>query len=230
MTARPSEPFGRRLYYSREEINRMCFRALRETECLPVAPKPIEIELFVERYFNCRLEYRDLGLGVLGCIAFDVRGKVVMIAVSRSLFSAGAGDMRRAWTTIAHEAGHGLLHGTLFAGEIDEHPLFKDHIDRNRRRILCRNVDLENRSGRYHGKWWEWQANQAIGGLLLPSELVLECLSPLLEPVGTMQVGTLPTPIPEAAVRRVATTFEVNPAVAMIRLSELFTGGEQLAL
>lgn len=230
MTARLPVPFGKRLYYRKEKINRMCYGALRETGCLPVTPRPIEIELFVEKRFNCPLAYLDLGPGVLGSIAFDARGKVAMIAVSRSLFSGGKGAERRAWTTVAHEAGHGLLHGRLFAEEIEEHPLFEDHVDRKRRRILCRKADLEYRSGGYHGKWWEWQANQAIGGLLLPSALVLDCLAPLLESVGAMQVSTLPTPIPEEAVQLVATTFEVNPVVARIRLSELFVGDEQPTL
>lgn len=230
MKARHRDPFGRRLYYNKKEINRICCKALRETECLPGIPQPIEIELFVEKYFNCQVAYQNLNSGVLGCTAFDTNGKVAMIAVSRSLFDTGSGDRRRAWATIAHEAGHGLLHGRLFAGEIEEHPLFEDHIDRRRRRILCRNADLRIRSGGYHGKWWEWQANQAIGGLLLPGKLVMECLDPLLKPVGTMGVNTLPTPIPEEVVHLVATKFEVNPVVAQIRLSELFTGGGQPTL
>ncbi len=229
MTARHPMPFGRRLYYSKEEINRRCSRALRETGCLPATPQPIEIELFVEKCFNCRVAYQDLDPGVLGCIAFD-KGRVVMIAVSKSLFrGAGKGNERRVWATIAHEAGHGLLHGPLFAGEISKHPLFEGHIDRRRRRILCRNSDLANRSGEYDGRWWEWQANQAIGGLLLPGRPVLECLAPLLEPVGTMH-NTLPIPIPEAAVQLVATTFEVNSVVARIRLSKLFADNEQQTL
>lgn len=230
MRARHRDPFGKRLYYKKKEINRICCQALRETECLPAIPQPIEIELFVEKYFNCSVAYRSLDPGVLGCTAFDANGKVSMIAISRNLFDTGSGDRRRAWATIAHEAGHGLLHGRLFVGEIEEHPLFEDHIDRRRRRILCRKDDLGNRSGGYHGKWWEWQANQAIGGLLLPTNLVLECLGPLLKPVGTMGVSTLPTPIPEEVVQLVATKFEVNPVVAQIRLSELFEDGEQLTL
>lgn len=230
MKVRHPEPFGKRLYYSKEKIDKICRKALRETECLPGTPQPIEIELFVEKCFNCNLVYRHLDPGVLGCVAFHPDGKVAMIAVSRSLFDGGIVGERRVWATIAHEAGHGLLHGNLFVGEIEEHPLFEGHIDRKRRRILCRKADLKDQSGGYHGKWWEWQANQAIGGLLLPGALVLKCLSPLLGPVDTMQASALPPSILGEAVELVATTFKVNPVVARIRLSDLFAGGEQPTL
>ena len=97
-------------------------------------------------------------------------------------------------------------------------------------RGIARKADLEYRSDGYHGKWWEWQANQAIGGLLLPGALVLKCLSPLLGPVDIMQASALPPSILEEAVELVATTFEVNPVVARIRQSDLFVGGEQPTL
>lgn len=225
-----TEPFGRRLHYNKEEITRMCHRALLETGRMPSAPGPIEIDLFVEQYFDCRIVYEDISPCVLGFTAFGSGGEVVAIGVSASLSGAGAADTRRARTTIAHEAGHGLLHGSLLTGQIDPHPLFDGHIDRQRRRILCRAADFENQSGEYHGRWWEWQANQAIGGFLLPAKLVLECVDSLLEPVGMLRVRMLPAPTLEAAVRLVATTFDVNPVVARIRLTELFPQSEQPTL
>jgi hypothetical protein len=52
------------------------------------------------------------------------------------------------------------------------------------RRFLCRPGDIDpaaaSRPTRaYDGLWWEWQANRAIGGFLLPKNLVLIALVPL---------------------------------------------------
>lgn len=197
---------------------------------MPSTPQPVEIDYFVERCFDCHVVYEDIDPHVLGFTAFNSQGRVELIGVSRRLFAAGSVDRQRAWATIAHEAGHGLLHRELFAGPIGQHTLFDGHVDLERRRILCRQADFGNRSGTYDGRWWEWQANQAIGGLLLPSKLVIECVQPLLEPSGALGIMTLPDPIPDVAIRRVATTFLVNPIVARIRLSELFPRADQPSL
>ena len=223
----PDQPFGRRLYFDNGEIERICVDALRSAGCLPATPAPIEIELFVEKAFDCRAVYDDLPKGVLGAAAFRRDGSLEEITVSRSLSADGQVGARRTRTTWAHEAGHGLLHGRLFAQGTLRHPLLDDCFDYEKRRILCREADIGATGTGYDGKWWEWQANQAIGGLLLPQELVAISVDSLTEERGVFGTIVLPSANHEPAARLLSEVFDVNPAVARIRLSGLFPSDDQ---
>ena len=148
----PGRPFGRRLYFADGEIDRICVDALDSVGCLPPSPSPIEIELFVEKRFQCTVEYEDLEPGVLGFAVFGAGGTVEAVGAERSLFSDGAVGERRARATLAHEAGHGLLHATLFSEALEPHPLLDDSFDYERRRIMCREQDFRIAPGGYHGE------------------------------------------------------------------------------
>lgn len=226
----PGEPFGRRLYFENGEIDRICANALKSAGCLPASCSPIEIELFVEKAFDCRAVYDDLPGSVLGAAAFRHDGTLTEITVCRSLSVGGQVAERRVRATWAHEAGHGLLHGSLFAQSKLRHPLLDDCFDYEKRRILCRERDIGGTGPSYHAKWWEWQANQAIGALLLPRELVETSLESLIEERGVFGIPLLPSVRLEPAVRRLSETFDVNPAVARIRLAGLFPSDDQGSL
>ena len=223
----PGQPFGRRLYFENGEIERICADALKSAGCLPASCSPIEIELFVEKAFDCRAVYDSLPTGVLGAAAFRSDGTLKEITVSRSLSAGGQVGERRARATWAHEAGHGLLHGSLFAQGKLRHPLLDGCFEYERRRILCRERDLGATGTSYHGKWWEWQANQAIGALLLPRELVEISVESLTEEQGVFGTRVLPSAHREPAARLLAEVFDVNLAVARIRLSGLFPSDDQ---
>jgi hypothetical protein len=75
------------------------------------------------------------------------------------------------------------LHAYLF--HLGEKPksLF-DGADRTPR-ILCRDVpDAAQVVRRYDGRWWEFQANKAIGGLLMLRPLVDLAVAEFCEEVG----------------------------------------------
>jgi hypothetical protein len=163
----PSGPYPFQLYFDDlGEIDEICLEALKRQSLLPSHPAPIRIERFVEKEFKTALRYEDLGPDNLGCTIFNSLGAVEAILVSRSLEEQNTTPARRrVRSTVAHEAGHGLLHGSLF---IDSPGLGE-----NKRRILCRSEDILVETQRsYRGRWWELQANQAIGSLLLPRPLV----------------------------------------------------------
>ena len=229
-TPAPGQPFGRRLYFENGEIERICVDALKSAGCLPTACAPIEIEFFVEKAFDCRAVYDSLPTNVLGAAAFRHDGTLEEVTVARSLPAGGPVGERRARATWAHEAGHGLLHGLLFAQGNLQHPLLDRCFDYERRRILCRERDLGATGTSYHGKWWEWQANQAIGALLLPQRLVEISVESLTEVEGVFGTRVLPTAHREPAARLVADTFDVNPAVARIRLEGVFPPDDQRTL
>jgi hypothetical protein len=227
----PGKPFGRVLYYPKEEIDELCENALDVVGCLPEEPEPIEIETFIERHFRAQVAYEDLGRGILGYTAFSTQGDVRAIGASRELFDGSKAGERRARSTLGHEAGHGLLHSRLFGGEHEYHPLFEGNYDVTTQRTMCRDRDLDNISARYSGRWWEWQANYAIGGFLLPRRLFAAAAEAFTVPSGGLNVRVLPQDSRERAARSLANTFDVNPAVARIRLSELFPDdGGQLVL
>jgi hypothetical protein len=90
--------------------------------------------------------------------------------------------------------------------------------DADKRQIMCRERDL---AAGYNGRWWEFQANQAIGGLLLPKRLVRQALTPFLENSGQLSQPRIVEAHREAAALKLAEIFEVNPVVARIRVSEI---------
>ena len=76
----------------------------------------------------------------------------------------------------------------------------------------------------YDGRWWEFQANRAMGGLLCPAALMLEALKPFLIASGSLGAMILDEQRRESAVRGAADIFDVNPIVAKIRIDELYPG------
>ena len=161
----PSGPFPFQLYFEDlGEIDEICLEALKTQSLLPSRPAPIRIERFVEKQFKTALQYEDLGPENLGCTIFNSSGAVEAILVSRFLEEQNTiPARRRVRSTVAHEAGHGLLHGSLFTEANFLNPL-DGTVGKSQRRILCRSEDILVDSQRsYAGRWWEFQANQAIG-------------------------------------------------------------------
>jgi hypothetical protein len=220
----PSGPYPFQLYFEDlGEIDEICLEALKTQSLLPTRPAPIRIERFVEKQFKTALIYEDLGPGNLGCTVFSSSGTVEAILVSRFLEEQNTiPARRRVRSTVAHEAGHGLLHGPLFM-ETNSPGLMNGADGKNRRLILCRSEDILVDTQRpYAGRWWEFQANQAMGSLLLPSPLVHAFLDQSGINPTSFGSGTLTPPQRESLVKEAAVIFDVNPIVVRIRLDALF--------
>jgi hypothetical protein len=196
----------------------------------PPTPQPVRIDRLIEKHFKVTPTYEDLGDGLLGLTRFGPKG-VQAVIVARSLDEEGSlvAD-RRIRTTLAHEAGHGLLHAHLFVLGRDEGSLFGDFTDPNAPKVLCR--DEANPSGKNVRaySWWEYQANLAIGALLLPRSLAQTALDPLLSDSGMLKTKTLDPSSHDAAAKLLADIFDVNPVVARIRLQEMYPQNSQLHL
>jgi len=216
--------FRLRLMYDIKEIDDICLSALKQAGLLPAEPEPIKIDLFLEKYFEVPLLYEDLGEGVMGSTVFDSFGRVTGFTVAPWIEEEGtAAADRRVRSTLAHEGGHGLLHPKLFMAE-QTGSLFGSSFEKEKpKNFLCRNSDIvpgATGQPRYDGQWWEWQANRAIGGLLLPKPLVLKSIESLLN---TGAFGkTLSREKLAKAEFTVSEAFDVNPVVARIRLQEMF--------
>ncbi len=227
-----SGPFREQPFFEPGEIDRICLQELLKLKLLPDAPSPVRIDRFLERRFKVSPEYGDLNEGVLGYTKFGKDG-VQAIVIARSLDEEGTETAeRRIRTTMAHEAGHGLLHSQLFALGEPTPNLFDGESGVNCQ-ILCRDVVGHQQVGRkYDGRWWEYHANQAIGGLLMPRKLINEALKPFLVSTGNLGGVTIDPARHEAAVRTLAETFQVNPIVARIRIQDLYPAekGGQMTL
>lgn len=219
----PGGPFSHRPYYEACEIDRECCSALKRSGYLPSKPQPIDIERYVEKTYRISIDYRELPDGILGCTEFSACGAIKSIIIREGADADTIPGERRLRSTLAHEAGHCLLHGFLFLRTPIQPNLFEGQVEVTRRRILCRDIDIkgEGLKPSYDGRWWEWQANRCIGGFLLPSALVNLALTPLVE-ISSMGLPTLPEESRPEAVRVVSELFQVNPIVARIRLSEFF--------
>jgi hypothetical protein len=214
-------PLLERPYFKASEIEAMCTTELRAVGLYPSKPEPIRIERFIEKRFGASPIYENLQEGVLGFSEFGSNG-VKQIVISSDLEAdSGTPTERRLRTTLAHEAGHGLLHAPLFALGPKAMSLFDDESDVPQ--ILCRDVAGEREvSGTYKGHWWEFQANMVIGGLLMPRRLVEQAVEALVDVVGSFKRPILSEERKGLAIRELSTTFNVNPEVARIRLQQLF--------
>ena len=228
-----SGPFGERPYYTIDEIEQLCAEELDGVDMYPAAPGSVRIERFIEKRFGIHPIYDDLPTGVLGFTKFGCKG-VEAILVSRALSEQGDKvSERRLSTTLAHEAGHGLLHAHLFVSGAADKSLFDDDALEDPTRILCRDDGVpgitEKRQG-YDGRWWEYQANRAMGALLLPRRLVNECLQGVLVARGSFGRKGLPQGQRETAARLISDVFDVNPVVARIRIADLYPIGDERQL
>jgi len=222
-------PFEYQLRFSPEEIDEMCLEALTKAGCLPKSLEAVRIDRFLEKHFTQNLLYDDLGPGVLGYTAFNPDGSIRCVAVSSQLEDGRSCSERRLRSTLAHEGGHCLLHPCLFIQTEGQTSFGADqaNVSLKERRFLCRDNDVDpgttrQQTRRYDGRWWEWQANRAIGGFLLPKHLVRAAIEPFVKKTLVTGSPMLPAANRESAARELATIFEVNPALARIRLSEMF--------
>ena len=225
----PSGPYPFQLYFEDlGEIDEICLEALKIQSLLPSRPAPIRIERFVEKQFKTPLIYEDLGPEYLGCTIFNSSGAVEAILISRSLEEQNTMPARRrVRSTVAHEAGHGLLHGSLFM-ESNSADLLNGTVGKNHRRILCRSEDiLVDTQRSYAGRWWEFQANQAIGSLQLPRLLMNAFLDQSGITPASVESRVLTSAERDLLVKKAAVTFDVNPVVVRIRLDSLFCSKEK---
>jgi|RhiMethySRZTD1v2_1073278.scaffolds.fasta_scaffold543528_2 hypothetical protein len=227
-------PFAERPHFTAAEIERTCLDELRAVDLLPSQPSPVRIERFIERRFHLRPIYDDLPTGILGFTRFGHNGAEEM-KIARALAEDGTATAeRRITTTLGHEGGHCLLHAYLFAVGNSARSLFGDPDALDSPVILCRDeVSVGNSASerRYDGRWWEYQANQAMAALLLPRPLVEKCLKPFMVAAGGLGTTTLDDGRREEATRTVAEIFEVNRIVARLRIAGLCgSDGQQLSL
>jgi hypothetical protein len=222
--------FKERPFFKDQEIELMCLDELRKQNLLPPEPKPIHIELFITKRFKITPDYgRSLPEGILGVTKFGEHGPVEMLIARELSEDVSDNSRRRVNSTLAHEAGHCLLHGYLFgiASRKGEKTLKReelkggDGLDLSDKKVLCRAP--ENSISGYDGRWWEWQANAMIGPLLMPSPLVQQLLRKKhgIVPPSLLKTKTISQEEYSAIVQNMSEVFDVNPAAAKVRMQKI---------
>jgi hypothetical protein len=215
-------PFPKRPYYTDDDIEQICSDALAETNLLPGEPSKVRIDRFIEKKFDVRIIFESLPANVLGFTVFGPKG-VEAIHVAEPKEYLDTPQNRRINSTLAHEAGHDLLHAHLFTND-DNSNLFEHDPDVTQTRVLCRKQSDRptDRQRTYDGRWWEFQANRAIGALLMPQQPFLSFIRQFLDKFGNHGTSNLPLKHRDEAIKASAETFDVNPAVARIRIDSMF--------
>lgn len=223
------------LFFKPGEIEKFCLDELQAAGYLPSSPSPIRIERFVEKRFLTP-SYEELPSNILGLTRFGPKG-VAEIVISRSLIEDESQvAKRRVNSTLAHEAGHALLHTSIFSFTDPGPSLLQDGLDCEAQKILCRDEGIASgsmhMSGTREAGWWEVHANRAIGGFLLPKPLVEQALDSVLSTRGLLGTRFLEAERRQEAERILSDIFDVNPRVARIRLQGLYpeSGEEQMSL
>ena len=228
-----SGPFLDQYYYRPDDFESIAADALRGVGLLPSAPEPIRVDRFIEKAFDIVPRYETLPAGLLGFTGFGPQGAEEIVVSEELSEGGGRTAERRINSTLAHEAGHVLLHGRLFTLQlrtVTGSLMEEVDLDAANKTILCRDDNANAR--RYDGRWWEYQANQMIGTLLLPRPLVMKAIDHLITFRGHLGVGILESDRRDEAEQSLAEAFDVNPVVARIRVDQIHpeSEGRQLTL
>jgi hypothetical protein len=208
-------------FYEDSEIEQIAGDELHRAGLRPTVTAPVaELERFIESHLHVDLDqYAELPAGVLGLTRFHERG-MPSIAISGELTdhaASGAPGAHGRWrATLAHEAGHVLLHRYLFDPDLAQSQgggLPTGELPRTGE-VACLHRDiLEQPRSR---DWREVQANKAMAALLMPAALFRRL---------ALRHGTVDGDLPiagTAAVEDLAATlaelFQVSKQAAGIRL------------
>lgn len=217
-----------RLWFEPSEIERMMESELRKAALMPSETAPVvKLEAFVERHLKATLDqYADLDASVLGVTEF-FEGRPPRISLNKNLTGSALdevealpGVLGRWRATLAHEAGHVLLHRSLFEFAVGNMNLFDRSPSDDRGRQLQRCLEKDVGHGGGGGDWREVQANQAMAALLMPKSLFQKVARQHVEEVFPGR-DKIPAGGEERVAARLAPILEVSKQAARIRLSTL---------
>lgn len=200
-------PFPTRLYFTDDEIEQICSNSLAETGLLPSEPTPVRIDRFIEKKFNVLVIHEPLKRGVLGFTEFGPTG-VNAIHVGIPTSELHVQEDRRINSTLAQ----------LFIEHFANDTPFQSHPHVTQTKILCRDEQDPQPQRKYTGGWWEFQANRAIGALLMPKELLPIFIEPFLRRFNAPTASHLSTKVQRDVVEAASQIFDVNQMVARIRI------------
>lgn len=202
-------------------------------------PRPLDVEDFVERFLGFNLHYENLSNNgcIWGMMVFNNRRILVYdpdnngiayhpvdantILIDNTLLAEDKEAIFR--STVAHEAGHGLYHPQIFREDDYQLSLFPMNNEEKVAVTCCRQIDITGvGNGRRELKtdhdWIEHHAKYFSAALLMNKKAMSIVCGDERMRNQLIQFGLYGE---ELLAREVASTFNVSPASARIRISEL---------
>jgi hypothetical protein len=225
----PDSILPRRLHFSREDIEKIARDELRQVECLPKSPEPVDLEKYLTRRHGIEPRQTErLAPGALGAADLRIPGKPV-IWIRQDVFN---GHPHRYRSTLAHEIAHLQLHAQLYLDA--EFSVIVERCHRGEaslaRGFECGEAEIREAPRRpsstahplFH---LEYQANLGMVALATPVPLVKACVEAWTR-IETQRGGgrllVLDETRRDEAVSLVSETFEVSRELAGYRLADLF--------
>lgn len=221
----------RRLWFEEDEIEWMMEDELRKAGLVPTLADPVvDLESLLEIHLGVKLDiHAVLDDEVLGVTDF-VGGKKPLVSINKALTSraeteeAPSGILGRWRATMAHEAGHVILHRGLVEVPFEQGSLFGETTKESGSSLFrCLKRDVSFRRGNYD--WKEVQANRGMAALLMPAKVFRELV---LDIVKADRFDDLCLQMPETGSTEfsdllldVSKRCEVSQEAARIRLESL---------
>ncbi len=216
-----------RLWLSAADIEMMMEEELRKSDVFPTDEQPVvDIERFIQDLGVRMDQYANLDPTVLGLTEFyaDAPPKIF---INRDLTGAIDDDdtppgIRGRWrATMAHEAGHVVIHRRLFEVNQDQETLFQMEEQAEPRRLMrCLKKNVLFRGGT--SDWREVQANMCMAALLMPRSLFRRLTDNVATQRGlaaeALRIGSATAAMLTA---EMAALFDVSKQAAGIRLETL---------
>lgn len=210
-----------RIWFEDDEIEQIMEDELRRASLMPTLDDSVvDVEAFIENHLQSPLDqYADLENDVLGVTEFRP-GHRPEVRINKDLTgSAMDGDwcppgVQGRWrATLAHEAGHVVLHRMLFEVDTNQTTLFADPVNgpREAQLLRCLKRDVAHRARTTD--WREVQANRAMAALLMPKSVFVKT-------VRKIGIGATHATIDQST-RDLAQRFGVSRQATTIRLRTL---------
>jgi len=224
----PDSPWGQKIWFDEVE-----FESIGEEELARAGKEVfregtgIDVEAILFKGRGIEPDYVILPQDILGQTRFSHDGKTE-VKISRELSDGaevvtGARHLFR--TTLAHEAMHIAMHGSLHLKDSSTLSLFGQP-EIPSPIIHCRKKTVEfvppGARPHYDGQWWEYQANRGMSALLLPKSIFLPIIKLSLE---RYRFHTMPEAIASdkgtKIIQEFGTIFDVSTLVVIYRLKQL---------
>ena len=222
--------FPERPYYQQEELDGQSEDLITDFLCekhglvsFPVSTE--DLTVLVETHTSDLDQYADLtdeGQDVEGITLFSPSKKPA-VKISENLNGSGASE-NRLRTTLTHELGHVMLHGSLWP--FAQLPLLPEKDNESGQ--SCKRAGILNAS---QTDWMEWQAGYMSGAILMPISPVKKLVGAAFKEWGVFGSVNMASGKGAELVSRVAAHFLVSQDAARVRLSQLgFLGGQHPGL
>jgi hypothetical protein len=215
----PKSPWGKRLWIPEADFEPLMLNVHSKAQDCFTPGRGVDVDAILLRVYGVTPDFGDIDEACLGRTRFELDG-TYSVMISRTLAEEAESSVvarRRLRSTLAHELAHIVYHGVLHP--VHHGPgLFPELAEA--KGVMCRQDSIDRKV--QDQPWWEYQANRGMSALLLPSDLVKDCLSTALSKRGHSDMrAALHAECGKAVLRELMDVFDVSFEMTLYRLQEL---------